>query len=206
VTKTKIQTHELVDLLDFDLADLLGELDALATCRYEGCGRPVNSRGWCSMHYLRWRTTGDPGPLGSTWNQEKSCSLCDKSVVGGGRGWCAMHYKRWKKTGDPGRVETVNTPYGQTPVPCSVEGCETPTLATGLCQAHYQANRKYGDPLARGQAVCSVDGCDTRAYRGGKGHCRPHTPCSIDGCSAPISCGGLCKPHYRAQYRARHGK
>ena len=24
------------------------------------CGKPVTNRGWCSMHYARWLTYGDP--------------------------------------------------------------------------------------------------------------------------------------------------
>ena len=29
-------------------------------CSIEGCEKPVSSRGWCSMHYARWRRNGDP--------------------------------------------------------------------------------------------------------------------------------------------------
>ena len=30
------------------------------TCSIEGCGRPFYGKGWCAMHYMRWRRTGDP--------------------------------------------------------------------------------------------------------------------------------------------------
>lgn len=28
------------------------------TCSIDGCERPYRSRGWCKVHYERWRTTG----------------------------------------------------------------------------------------------------------------------------------------------------
>lgn len=31
-------------------------------CDYEGCAKPHYGKGWCSTHYARWRTTGDPAP------------------------------------------------------------------------------------------------------------------------------------------------
>lgn len=30
------------------------------TCIIPGCGRPLLARGWCTLHYTRWRTHGDP--------------------------------------------------------------------------------------------------------------------------------------------------
>jgi hypothetical protein len=29
-------------------------------CAVEGCGRPVEKRGWCNTHYRRWLSHGDP--------------------------------------------------------------------------------------------------------------------------------------------------
>lgn len=33
---------------------------ARGTCSVAGCTKTVNGRGWCSMHYYRWKTFGDP--------------------------------------------------------------------------------------------------------------------------------------------------
>ena len=33
---------------------------AKRTCSIEGCEKVVRNRGWCSMHYARWRLHGDP--------------------------------------------------------------------------------------------------------------------------------------------------
>ena len=32
----------------------------LKACSIENCPKKVEARGWCPMHYQRWRTTGDP--------------------------------------------------------------------------------------------------------------------------------------------------
>jgi hypothetical protein len=37
-----------------------GAVVAHRTCSIEGCETAVNSRGWCSKHYWRWRKYGDP--------------------------------------------------------------------------------------------------------------------------------------------------
>ncbi len=33
----------------------------MKTCQVKGCNREFEARGWCIMHYLRWRKNGDPG-------------------------------------------------------------------------------------------------------------------------------------------------
>lgn len=61
---------------------------------------------------------------------------------------------------------------------CSIDGCEDLVLAREWCSPHYQAWRKYGDPLAGGRktgrqrSVCSIEGCDE--LRRGLGWCSSH--------------------------------
>ncbi len=33
-------------------------------CGVDQCGRPAWSKNYCTMHYNRWKATGDPGPVG----------------------------------------------------------------------------------------------------------------------------------------------
>lgn len=67
---------------------------------------------------------------------------------------------------------------------CSVDACETVTVARGFCDRHYRKFRRYGDPLAgpgKGQdgadllaRTCSVDGCERHVRNRTLGVCRGH--------------------------------
>lgn len=35
----------------------------MKVCTVDGCDRPARARGWCPMHWQRWRRTGDPTKL-----------------------------------------------------------------------------------------------------------------------------------------------
>lgn len=37
----------------------------MLTCTISGCTRDRLARGWCELHYRRWRRHGDPGPAGT---------------------------------------------------------------------------------------------------------------------------------------------
>jgi HNH endonuclease len=74
------------------------------TCSVGDCPRPVIARGWCTKHYTRWKSTGDPlgiRKMGRRPGAVNLCSIheCDAPVAG--HGWCRMHYARWRKYGDP---------------------------------------------------------------------------------------------------------
>lgn len=71
---------------------------AIALCTFEGCEKRHLARGWCAMHYSRWRAHGDPGAL----VRGKNAGAC--SVPGCGnpmrkRTWCASHYSQWAREG-----------------------------------------------------------------------------------------------------------
>ena len=67
----------------------------------EVCGKPVFARGWCGMHYMRWREHGDPlhevrryVPQGDTCRHE-GCDAKPKRY-----GLCEKHAKREVKHGE----------------------------------------------------------------------------------------------------------
>ena len=137
------------------------------------CGRPVEGRGWCSMHYQRWQNNGDPliskrprqQPVCTQpdcgkpsyqksrclkhyreWqaSQRGPCSVDDCEEPWKSNGLCGTHYTRWRRTGST----DAPAPTGR---PCSVEGCTERTRAHEYCQKHYRNWRKHGTPIPPGQ-------------------------------------------------------
>ena len=110
---------------------------AKATCSVHGCEKSVMGRGWCSMHYSRWRKHGT---LELPRREKQGCSVngCDRAVAA--RGWCATHYARWLHHGDV----QADTPIAQRHA-CSVEGCERMANAHDLCGAHALRLARHSD-------------------------------------------------------------
>jgi hypothetical protein len=80
----------------------------MATClAVEDCEKPALRRGWCSMHYERWKTHGDFTTVRKPGNPRSlgDCQVDDGNgpcgVAAIAHDLCAKHYQRWKKFGDP---------------------------------------------------------------------------------------------------------
>ena len=64
-------------------------------CSAQGCGRVNRSKGFCGMHYRRWRTFGDPGgPAPKTRRQYKICKVPDCLRSTEKDDLCSMHIRR----------------------------------------------------------------------------------------------------------------
>jgi hypothetical protein len=72
------------------------------TCKIEDCSRTdIKGYGWCGMHWMRWRHTGDPLVVRKVLVPKGT--LC--SVAGCGKpyrckGFCGTHYRRSRTHGD----------------------------------------------------------------------------------------------------------
>lgn len=150
--------------------------DNTRTCTVEGCTEPRSSRGYCTVHYARWRKTGNPGPPERIGNRRsKPCTVEGCERPHRGKGFCGLHYTRWRNTGDPGPVELLRRRPGDQMPECSVQGCDNESASRGWCTMHYERWRTSGDPgepqrriLAPGQVKqCTVEGCERDHYRAG---------------------------------------
>lgn len=74
-------------------------------CTVEGCERDVHARGYCSMHWKRWRKHGDATVvLASVKPRLHDCCTVDGCArPHRARGLCDSHYSTWQRHGDAGR-------------------------------------------------------------------------------------------------------
>ena len=70
------------------------------TCSVTGCERPSRKRGWCILHYRRWRTHADPYWIPITYRVSGlvcRAEGCARPVLA--RELCKKHYSRWYRKG-----------------------------------------------------------------------------------------------------------
>lgn len=112
-------------------------------CAVDGCGLPMQSNGYCTLHYDRLKTRGEAGTAGRERNwQTGACDVdgCERGATK--RGFCDLHYMR-ARHGDVGPSGLKVKPRG---VPCAVGGCDRLADAAGLCNMHYCRQLAHGDP------------------------------------------------------------
>lgn len=181
-------------------------------CSVEGCTKPLVARGWCSMHYSRWRKTGDPGtPAPVRWPLGAPKSKCATDG-------CTAHARR------NGLCSSCSSKtWRDGAAHCTIAGCTNRINARGLCGKHYQQVRdgRLGHPEAAEilrEQPCSVDDCDHPAYA--RGWCNMHWQrnhrlgdpgeaerrrmvyesgqlCAIKACERPPRWGVYCGSHAR---------
>lgn len=130
----------------------------IGPCSVFGCGKPVQTRNWCTAHYNAVRRHGDPA--GKPKRQPALCAAegCDKLAYGK-KAYCRAHDARLRR--HPGdltkraRPKTVN--IGE----CKAPDCTRAAEANGYCNAHYKRYRLRGDtagqrPMLSEQQILTI--------------------------------------------------
>lgn len=114
-------------------------------CLVEDCSKEAYCRGWCPLHYNRWRKWGTTEYVADKPRKgRRQCSIdgCDKLLHT--RGYCNTHVRRLDKYGDPLFVGAKRY-NGET---CQVvennQICGSPKEAWDLCNKHYNRKKRRG--------------------------------------------------------------
>jgi len=140
-------------------------------CSVAACEDPHSGRGFCKVHYRKWKKYGDPLHPGRRF-VEKKCSVesCERVVAL--RDLCRPHYSRWRRNGDV-NADIPIAPRVRSRDLCAYTGCERPHHARGFCEGHYSRLRLTGTSEERGGTQeCSVEEC--RRAHVARGYCRRH--------------------------------
>lgn len=118
-------------------------------CLVGGCEKEVTGRGWCNIHYQKWKRTGDPLKCGEPYRKQRTVFVC--SVVGCGRvhtakGLCRSHYARLLQGGDIKSDKPIRFHVEKVEPFCTVVGCNEKTQCRNLCQLHYHRWQREGNP------------------------------------------------------------
>ena len=70
-------------------------------CSVDGCDRSHKAKGFCSMHYNRYRRNGDPLYVLKDYNNTGICSISGCFAKYEAKGYCKKHYERYIVHGDP---------------------------------------------------------------------------------------------------------
>lgn len=147
----------------------------MTICEIDGCDKPRRKRGWCEMHYSRFKVHGTPhAPAKRSAGDHCVAPECEDRPVA--KGQCRKHYyanKLFRKQYREGTARTlgpktlaedsVSAHIRNSSQPCKVEDCHEPSMSRGWCGAHYQRWRRFGDPTftpPEANKQCRIEGCE----------------------------------------------
>lgn len=92
-----------------------------STCSIDGCGNEHYAKGWCNLHWTRWRRNGDPLALpGRAVFIRQQCSIEGCTKLAKCRGWRAAHHEHWRRTGDPQTPHRPRQPNREVRTPAAM--------------------------------------------------------------------------------------
>jgi hypothetical protein len=109
-------------------------------CKVEQCSNKFHAKGFCKIHYLRWRRYGNPLVVKINRDHNGLCSIDGCNEKYWAKQYCRLHYKRFIAHGDPEKI-LINNHDGF----CIIENCNNKRRARGYCHKHYMRWYKRGD-------------------------------------------------------------
>ena len=181
-----------------------------AGCKITGCSNKYYGKGFCRLHYRRWKT----GAIDKDGKQlrelqlpdpERGCAFPGCDFKHFAKGFCNKHYDRFRlgKIDEKGNPlpgpykRDIRTPKMQDGkiVECKIKDCHCAFLARGFCKNHYEQFR-YGTLDEKGNRIGKPPRRQTKGEI-----------CKISGCSGPVIARGYCRKHYASwYYRAVYSK
>lgn len=117
-------------------------------CSIEECNAPRHARGWCNMHYKRWKLYGNPTAprkpktMGYRFSRLKLGSVCDRGH---------MMTEQTMRTKARGTRECIPCfelrKQAREQRPCEIDGCKNPRTQSHYCSKHHARWSRNGDPL-----------------------------------------------------------
>ena len=150
-------------------------------CSVEGCNHEYLSKGYCNMHYKRFKESGKAGPIESLKiigkQIPKLCSVENCLEEHCAKGYCDKHYRQFKIHGNVISTQFYTPRAKQEPKICGIENCKEECVGLGYCNAHYKRFKSTGDPMETLREInktvgCKIEGCDNKHK--GKGYCIFH--------------------------------
>lgn len=131
-------------------------------CKIDGCNEQHYAKGYCRYHY-KWFVEA-----GHTESPNTNCLMCGRQIKRRrGSKYCSSTcqmkwHRRYGCYAKPGAKAPPIIKRGtereafrhKSPLACSMDECDQPAIALGLCDAHYRTNLRHGttvSPLGYGR-------------------------------------------------------
>ncbi|AIT13145.1 HNH endonuclease [Mycobacterium phage Ruotula] len=113
-------------------------------CSFEGCPKPVRTRGWCNGHYLQQWSGKPMMPLKNVHPETCTLDFCDRPYRS--NGLCEGHYYQARR-GRPLKPLRITRHHQPVP-PCTVVGCDIEAVSHDrpMCAKHEMRVIRHGDP------------------------------------------------------------
>jgi hypothetical protein len=122
-------------------------------CNVEECETKAYCKGYCQSHYRRLKKWGDPllGPKFFRYPKDATCEVKGCDSYPKAKNLCTKHHGRWLRHGSVELVKRVYKYELDDTCPVTLKDgskCRNVKYSKEMCKKHYQANHRYGDPLA----------------------------------------------------------